>query len=180
MSALLFDLAFWVTVPFWALMVFAPSWRWTGRIIGSPLIMLPTLVVYLVLLPALLPQLWSAVSSPELPGFAAFLNDDRAVALVWAQIIAWDLFLGRWVYFEGRRLGIHPLVMGPLLVFTILLSPLAVLVFLAIRAALATKRAGLRSHGDRDLGAHDGGGAAAAVGQADSGAGAAPTASPGP
>jgi hypothetical protein len=38
------------------------------------------------------------------------------------------------MYREGRRLGIHPLVMGPLLVFTILLSPFALLLFLPLRA----------------------------------------------
>lgn len=138
-ASLLFDLAFWVTVPFWALMIFAPTWRWTERIIGSPLIMLPTLVVYTVLAVPLLPELWTAVSSPSLDGFQAFVTDGGAAAAVWAQIIAWDLFIGRWLYFEGRRLGIHPLVMGPLLVFTILLSPFAVLLFLGVRA-LTTSR----------------------------------------
>ncbi len=132
-ASLLFDLAFWVTVPFWALMIFAPAWRWTERIIGSPLIMLPTLIVYMVLAVPLLPELWTAVSTPSLDGFQAFVSDGGAAAAVWAQIIAWDLFIGRWLYFEGRRLGIHPLVMGPLLVFTILLSPFAVLLFLGVR-----------------------------------------------
>jgi hypothetical protein len=135
-ESLLFDLAFWVTVPFWALMIFAPGWTWTQRVIGSPLIMLPTLVVYTVLAVPLLPELWAAVSSPELGGFQAFLADEGAVALIWAQIIAWDLFIGRWIYFEGRRRGVHPLLMAPLLVFTILLSPFAVLLWLAVRAAV--------------------------------------------
>lgn len=139
MNSLLFDLAFWVTVPFWALMIFAPTWRWTPRIVGSPLIMLPTLVVYTVLALGLLPELWSTVSTPELAEFQAFLSDDAAAAAVWAQIIAWDLFIGRWIYFEGREHGIHPLLMGPFLVFTILLSPFAVLVFFVVRGARAPR-----------------------------------------
>lgn len=134
MNGWLFDLAFWVTVPFWAMMIFLPRWRWTERIIGSPLIMLPTLVVYTVLTVPLLPELWAVVSTPELGELQSYLTVDAAAASTWAQIIAWDLFIGRWLYFEGKRLGIHPLIMGPLLVFTILLSPFAVLVFLAVRA----------------------------------------------
>lgn len=134
--ALLFDLAFWVTVPFWVLMIFAPGWTWTRRVIGSPLIMLPTLVVYTVLAVPLLPELWAAVSAPELGGFQAFLADDGAAALIWAQIIAWDLFIGRWIYFDGRRRGVHPVLMAPVLVFTILLSPFAVLLWFVVRTAV--------------------------------------------
>ncbi|MGV2922114.1 abscisic acid-deficient protein Aba4 family protein, partial [Streptomyces alfalfae] len=59
---------------------------------------------------------------------------------IWAQVIAWDLLLGQWMYREGRRLGVHPLVMGPLLVLTILLSPIGLLLFLPLRASLTRRR----------------------------------------
>ncbi|CRK59815.1 hypothetical protein [Alloactinosynnema sp. L-07] len=134
MTSLLFDLAFWVTVPFWGLMVVAPRWSWTHRIVSSPWIVLPTLVVWAILAVPLFPELWSAVTSPSLAKFQAFAADDGAVALLWAQIIAWDLFIGRWMYLESRTLNIHPLIMGPLLVFTILLSPIGLPVFLVLRA----------------------------------------------
>ncbi|WP_436492198.1 ABA4-like family protein [Actinokineospora sp. HUAS TT18] len=135
MTSLLFDLAFWVTVPFWALMVFAPRWSWTHRIVSSPWIVLPTLVVWAVLAAPLFPELWSAVTTPSEAKLRAFVEQDGAVALIWAQIIAWDLFIGRWMYLESRRLDIHPLIMGPLLVFTILLSPIGLPVFLVLRAS---------------------------------------------
>ncbi|MBC6448471.1 ABA4-like family protein [Actinokineospora xionganensis] len=134
MNALLFDLAFWVTVPFWALMVFAPAWSWTHRIVSSPWIVLPPVAVWAVLAVPRFPELWSAVSTPSVEKFTAFAADGGAAALIWAQIIAWDLFIGRWMYLEARRLGIHPLIMGPLLVFTILLSPIGLPAFLVLRA----------------------------------------------
>lgn len=39
------------------------------------------------------------------------------------------------MYREARRLGIPALLMGPLLAFTILLSPFGLLVFLGLRAS---------------------------------------------
>lgn len=134
MNAFLFDLSFWVTVPFWGLMIFAPTWGWTRRVVGSPLIVLPPMAVWAVLAAPRFGELWAAVSTPSLAGVEAFLADGGAVALLWAQIIAWDLFVGRWMYLRSREMGLHPLLMGPLLVLTILLSPIGLTLFLVLRA----------------------------------------------
>ncbi|UCA50084.1 DUF4281 domain-containing protein [Streptomyces sp. WA6-1-16] len=53
---------------------------------------------------------------------------------LWAQVIAWDLLLGQWMFLQSRKLGLSPLLMGPLLVLTILLAPFGLLLFLAVRA----------------------------------------------
>ncbi|MGW9045095.1 ABA4-like family protein [Streptomyces lydicus] len=134
-SSTLFDLAFLLAAPFWALMILAPGWRFTDRIAASPLPMVPVLAVYLVLAIGVFPQLWAAVSHPDLAGFQELMRLGGGAGALWAQVIAWDLFLGQWMYREARTLRIHPLVMGPLLVLTVLLSPFGVLLFLALRAA---------------------------------------------
>jgi hypothetical protein len=136
----LFDLSFYVAAPFWALMIFAPTWSWTERIASSPWIVAAPLAVWLVLATPRIGPLWSAVSQPSLAVFQALLADPGAVALVWAQIIAWDLFVGRWMYLDSRQRDIHPLVMGPLLVFTILLSPIGLPAYLVLRAFTSTSR----------------------------------------
>ncbi|MEJ2853046.1 MULTISPECIES: ABA4-like family protein [unclassified Saccharothrix] len=134
MSQFLFDLAFPLAVPFWALMVFAPKWRWTHRIASSPLIAAPLVVVYTVLVAGHLPELWATMSVPSLEGVKAFLSTEWGTSALWAQVLAWDLLIGAWIYREGRRLNLHPLLMGPLLVFTIILSPFGFALFLIIRA----------------------------------------------
>ncbi|MGW5441290.1 ABA4-like family protein [Nocardia asteroides] len=129
----LFDLSFFVTVPFWALMILAPAWRWTRVIIGSPWITLVPLVVWAIVAVPVLGALWSLVTQPSLAAITDAVADPAMLTALWAQIIAWDLFLGRWIYLDSRERGIHPLVMGPLLVGTILLSPVAFPVYLVLR-----------------------------------------------
>ncbi|GAA2433232.1 ABA4-like family protein [Streptomyces macrosporus] len=135
MTGLLFDLAFWSAAPVWLLMIFAPGWGTTHRIAASPLTVVPILLVHLALALPVLPELWAAVSRPELDAFRELTALAGGAAAVWAQVIAWDLLVGQWMFREGRRLAVHPLVMGPLLVLTVLLSPIGVLLFLLLRAA---------------------------------------------
>jgi ABA4-like protein len=129
----LFDLAFFVATPFWALMILAPAWRWTAKIMATPWIVLPVIVVWGVAAAPVLGPLWALVVSPSLDGFTALLAEPAAVTAVWAQIIAWDLFVGRWMYLDSRARHVHPLVMGPILVLTVLLSPIGLPLYLAVR-----------------------------------------------
>jgi hypothetical protein len=137
---LLFALTFPLAAPFWALMIFAPGWSVTRRIVGSPLIVVPPVLVYAALvLPQFAPVV-AAVAAPELPGVAALLATPVGAAAGWAHFIAFDLFVGRWIHLDSRERGIHPLVTGPVLVLTILLGPLGLLAHLLLRAVLPTRR----------------------------------------
>ncbi|WP_018682419.1 ABA4-like family protein [Actinokineospora enzanensis] len=128
-----FNLAFLAVVPFWALMIFAPTWSWTTRIVTSPLILIPGLVVWAVAAIPVFGDMWTGVTMPSLAFWSDFLRDDHAVAAIWAQVLAWDLFIGRWIFLDSRARGIHPLIMAPLLVFTILLSPIGLPLYLVVR-----------------------------------------------
>lgn len=139
MTELLFSITFLLAVPFWALMIFAPKWGVTDRVIASPLIVVPPALVYLVLAVTNFADLWAAVSAPSLGPLAEFLGTPEGTALGWAHFIAWDLFVGRWMYRQSRELGIHPLVMAPILLVTILASPIGLLLFLPVRALRTRK-----------------------------------------
>ncbi|GGT76352.1 ABA4-like family protein [Streptomyces lateritius] len=134
MTGFLFELSFFLAAPVWLLMIFAPRWRATERLAASPLTVLPILAVYLTLALPVLPELWTAVSSPDIDTFRDLTALANGAGAIWAQVIAWDLLLGQWMYREARRRGISPLVMGPLLILTILLSPIGLLIFLPLRA----------------------------------------------
>ncbi|WP_109530873.1 ABA4-like family protein [Nocardia aurea] len=131
----LFDLSFYLAFPFWALMILAPTWSVSRRVAASPLIVLPSLAVNLVLMLPLIADFWPVVTSPSLAGLRALVGSPPALAALWAQIIAWDLFLGRWIYLDSRERGVHPLLMAPVMVLTILLSPIGLPVYLLLRLA---------------------------------------------
>ena len=128
----LFQLSFLLAAPFWALMIVAPRWSWTRRIVGSPLIIAPVALLYLVIAVPRLADLLPLVTGPTLPGLQSAMAEGGAATLVWAHIIAFDLFVGRWIHLEGSRAAIHPLVMAPILIVTILFAPIGFLLFSAI------------------------------------------------
>nr|WP_232662572.1 ABA4-like family protein [Pseudonocardia sp. TRM90224] len=135
----LFTIAFPLAAPFWLLMIVAPTWSVTRRIIGSPFIVVPPLLVYAL---AVIPQfgeVLAAVAQPTPAGVAALLATPVGAAAGWAHFIGFDLFVGRWMYLEARERGIHPLVMAPVLVLTIMLAPLGLLAYLIIRTVTRTR-----------------------------------------
>ncbi|WP_086831868.1 ABA4-like family protein [Streptomyces sp. NRRL B-24572] len=140
MTGFLFELTFLLAAPVWLLMIFAPRWRGTERLAASPLTVLPILTVWAVLAAPVLPELWTAVSSPDIDAFRDLTTLANGAAALWAQVIAWDLLLGQWMYREARRLSVPPLLMAPLLLLTILLSPIGLPLFLAVRATWAARR----------------------------------------
>jgi hypothetical protein len=137
----LFQLTFWLAAPFWGLMIFLPKWRWTPRIMASPWVALLPLLVYAVVAAPHFGELWTVVSRPDLAALRTFLGQPYGAATIWAQLVAFDLFLGRWMYFQARARRIHPLAVSPILLLTIFLSPAGLVTFLAVRSAGAPRRA---------------------------------------
>jgi hypothetical protein len=139
-AQLLFTLTFPLAAPFWALMILAPGWSVTRRVIGSPLIVVPPMLVYAALVLPQFSTVFAAVASPELSGVAGLLATPVGAAAGWAHFIAFDLFVGRFIFLDSRERGIHPLVVAPVLVLTILLAPLGLLAHLLLRAVLPRRR----------------------------------------
>jgi hypothetical protein len=129
----LFELTFLLAAPFWTLMILAPRWSWTERIAGSPWIVAPVLVLYLALVLPAIGEVLPAVASPTLDGIRALLGTADGAAAAWAHMLAFDLFVGRWIWLDGRDRRIPALVTSPVLLLTILLGPVGLLVHLAAR-----------------------------------------------
>jgi hypothetical protein len=122
-------------------MILAPWWSWTRRIIGSPLIVLPPLVIYFVQIAPILGEFALAMLRPSLDGVHDILAGIDGTAAIWAHLIAFDLFVGRWMYLDSREKGLHGLLMAPVYVLTILLSPFGLVVYFVLRVVAV--RAGL-------------------------------------
>lgn len=131
-----FDLSNLVVLPFWVLMVLLPTWTLTRRIIASPWIVAPPAVIYLVTLLPVAGLVLPAVFNPRPAEIAMLLGTPTGTALAWAHFVAFDLFVGRWIYLDARTRGYSAWWVSPVLVMTLLIGPVGLLVYLVTRLAL--------------------------------------------
>jgi hypothetical protein len=74
-----------------------------------------------------------AVSSPSLGAIAPMLGTPEGATVAWVHFLAFDLFVGRWVYLDARARGITPWLTSPLLFLTLMLGPAGLLGHLLVR-----------------------------------------------
>lgn len=136
----IFSLSSLLVMPFWLLMIVLPHWRWISRLLRSPLVCAAPALLYLALALPGIGELLAAVAQPTLPGIAAVLGTSAGATLAWAHFLAFDLFVGRWIYLDSRERGISAWIMAPLLFFTLMLGPIGFLSYLAVRAVANVRR----------------------------------------
>jgi hypothetical protein len=120
-------------LPFWALMILLPHWRWTFRIMRSPIVSIAPALIYAFLLLPRLATVWPVISHPAVPAVAALLGSPEGAAIAWAHFVCFDLFVGRTMYLESRELGVNALLMAPILFCTLMIAPVGFLLYLPIR-----------------------------------------------
>jgi len=138
----LFKLSSLAALPIWALMIFLPRWGVTKRLISSPLVCAAPAALYAALVIPHFTEVWRAVSSPELSGIAALLGSPIGATVGWLHFLAFDLFVGRWIYLDGRERGVPAWVMAPVLFLTLMLGPCGFLLYLIVRHAKGHLQAG--------------------------------------
>ncbi len=107
MISQLFNVANLFVLPFWALMILLPNWGVTRRVMESyiPYVVLASLYLYLFV-SSITPENAQALSSPQLADIARAFADEKVMATGWIHYLVMDLFVGRWIYWEGQRRGI--------------------------------------------------------------------------
>lgn len=130
----LFSAASTAVLPGWLLLLLAPRFRWTARLVAP------------VLIPALLGMLYLYLIVTRFPGadggFGSLaevrrLFADEALLLAgWVHYLAFDLFVGSWEVRDAQRLGLPHLLVAPCLILTFLFGPVGLLLYLGLRGAL--------------------------------------------
>lgn len=128
-----FSFSFLLVAPFWLMMIVLPHWSWTRRLMQSLLVVVPAAVLYALLVLPRLGEVFVEVVNPTLAGIALLLGSPAGGTIAWAHFLAFDLFVGRWVYLDGRKRTISAWLMAPVLFFTLMLGPIGLLVYLSIR-----------------------------------------------
>jgi hypothetical protein len=122
-----------IVLPFWFLMIVLPTWRWTQRIIGLVWILTPLPILYVILLAPNLGRIGPLFNNPHLTDIASLLGRPEGALIGWIHFLAFDLFVGRWIYLDSRERGINPWLMAPILLLTFGLGPCGLLVYLLTR-----------------------------------------------
>jgi hypothetical protein len=143
--ASLFRFSSFLVIPFWVLTILAPRWRWTKRIVPSPWVSAAAAALYATLVFPRLGEIWPAVSRPTLSGVAALLGSPAGATIAWVHFLAFDLFVGRWIYLDSQDRQISSWLMAPVLFLTLMLGPAGFLLYLIIRPVVGVSPVSAKS-----------------------------------
>jgi hypothetical protein len=131
-----FELSNLVVLPFWALMVFLPLWTVTRRVMATPWVVAPAAILYLITMVPVASMVLPEVINPVQARIASLLGTPTGTTLAWAHFVAFDLFVGRWIYNDSRSRGYSAWWVSPVLVLTLLVGPIGLLVYLTARTLI--------------------------------------------
>lgn len=115
----------------WVLLVFAPRWRWTSRLVLSGTIPLLLAGSYVVLLVSTFGQAEGGFGS--LAELQLLFRSEWSVLTGWIHYLAFDLFIGTWELRDAQARGIAHAWLIPCLLLTFLLGPVGLLAYFAMR-----------------------------------------------
>ena len=130
----LFSICNYIVLPGWALLLLAPWWRWTTRLISSIIIPVLLSIIYTYLIVTYMNTTDGTYESLE--GVARIFENPNLLLAGWVHYLAFDLFVGVWEVQDSRRLGLLHWYIAPCLLFTFLLGPIGLLMYLTIRLIL--------------------------------------------
>jgi Domain of unknown function (DUF4281) len=137
---ILFELSGLLVLPLWVLMLFFPGWRRTECVMRSPWVAAGPAALYALLVLPHIATHAPVLMRPELGEIAALLGSRAGATISWAHFLAFDLFVGRWVYLDGRRRRVSSWLMAPVLFLTLLFGPLGFLLWLCLRKIFSRAR----------------------------------------
>jgi hypothetical protein len=129
----IFSLSNLFVMPFWALMILVPRWRWTQRSVQIPFFVAILALLYAVLVISQLAALLPILSQPSVANVAALLGTPAGATIGWIHFLAFDLFVGRWIYLDSQERSISAWFVSPLLFLTLMLGPLGFLCYLCLQ-----------------------------------------------
>jgi hypothetical protein len=131
--AFFFQMSFFLTVPFWLLMLAVPHWHWTKRVIRSCWVVVPVALLYVFLNLSMIGQLLPLLVNPTLAGITRLLGSEAGATAAWTHMLTFDLFVGRWVFLDGYERRFSRWLMTPILFFIAMVGPLGLVLYLLIR-----------------------------------------------
>ena len=122
-------------LPPWLLLIFAPKWSWTRRIVHSALYPLVLALIYVGFIA------W-AIATTTLPDGAGFTTLDGLMKLFaspvgvlagWTHYLVFDLFVGAWIGRDSLRRRASHMSTAVSQIVTLFAGPLGLAIWLLVR-----------------------------------------------
>lgn len=128
-----FSLVGYLAMGMWLLLILAPNWKFTQRLISLKLVPILLSVIYAVYL-FLAIQGGSGLDFGSLEAVMQLFTIKDALLAGWVHYLAFDLLIGMWMVEKNRDLKIHILLMVPCLLATFMMGPIGFLLFVIIQS----------------------------------------------
>ncbi len=118
----------------WLMLIFAPGWAWTERIVHSFWIPLVVASIYLLSLISGAPGADEDASFSSLAGVMLLFTNPWSALAGWLHYLVFDLFVGAWEVRDARRRGIPHGWVVVCLLFTLMLGPIGLGLYGLVRS----------------------------------------------
>ena len=133
----IFSIANLIAMLGWLLLLVAPRWVVTRKVVLSGAIPLLLAVAYLILIVLFFGKADGGFGS--LPEVMKLFTNEWAVLAGWIHYLAFDLFVGTWEVRDAQAKNISHWFVIPCLILTFLLGPIGFLLYSILRLFLAKK-----------------------------------------
>ena len=118
----------------WLLMIVAPKWKVTQKIINTFALTIILSIIYGASIITSFGKV-NFMDFGSLDGIVNMLQNSDAwgSSAVWYHFLAFDLFVGSWILRDAQKLGIPHLIVIPCLLFTFMLGPIGFLLYQIVK-----------------------------------------------
>lgn len=126
-----------LVLPGWILLIAAPRWKWTKKMIDSFILPFLLGVVYLVLIAI---NIWHAEGGFSTLQNVSLLFKNPAILLAgWIHYLAFDFFVGTWEVKDSHKNNVPHYAVVPCLILTFLFGPIGFVLYLVLKRFLKSK-----------------------------------------
>jgi hypothetical protein len=113
------------------LLIISPFWSSFDKFLIGIIITLFAIVYVWLIFQVFRPEDFEKFGS--LNGVRELFTDKTAVTAGWVHYLAFDLLTGIWIKKNAQKYNIHHLILIPCLLFTFMLGPIGLLLYLLVR-----------------------------------------------
>ena len=133
----LFEYANTLALLTWIFMIIAPYWKWTGRVVIGGVVTILCIAYAWFIFQVMGPDDFDSFGS--LSGVMALFSNPVAVLAGWLHYLAFDLMVGWFILMDAQRETINRFLIIPCLLFTFMMGPVGLLLYLLFRSILRKK-----------------------------------------